>query len=391
MDAPPINLAPVLQQLLKGHGIDGSIDGEWVTLPRAHARASAAVVDETQHGESLIVVQLDLRVFIAFGRMIVESFTGFGQDREEAVRDAINAFVDGAFHVILAACFGVATDQVERERWTIAGKERPVTVGPAQCRGMDRQPMQFDVGWFDQFKAAIVRHDLAPGTHWVRLYVSHSDRRMTECEVLLDNDPWPAVQDAARQLDWPRVDGFASHRIFLIIQPGADRDVADLAGVIYELRDRDDAAIAGELVRRGLSAREAQLAVALIPLAFGRVALKTLVRGFADEMILVAPSGREPRSLRLGTNDLFIQATKLARDAVDHGTLTQDQFSALALRSVEVRAVNNALQAGSKAENLVLAPPTLALAEAIRDDGPAIADAPGQGGPLRRSWWRFWA
>ncbi len=47
------DLQSVLLQLFRAHGVDASGDGEWVKLPRPHARIQGRVVAEKSHGDSM--------------------------------------------------------------------------------------------------------------------------------------------------------------------------------------------------------------------------------------------------------------------------------------------------------------------------------------------------
>jgi hypothetical protein len=58
---------------------------------------------------------------------------------------------------------------------------------------------------------------------------------------------------------------------------------------------------------------------------------------------------------------------------------SQDVFLAVAGRSPEFRAVNQALHAGSRAEDLECSPPVLVWSEEVT----------GAGAPPK-SWWQFW-
>jgi len=78
-------------------------------------------------------------------------------------------------------------------------------------------------------------------------------------------------------------------------------------------------------------------------------------------------------------------------------------FPRFALMSSDVNAVNSALNAGSKAENLVMAPAALfmeaATPEGIEKARKLLAQRVGASGkaggsrratPLNKPWWRFW-
>jgi hypothetical protein len=124
---------------------------------------------------------------------------------------------------------------------------------------------------------------------------------------------------------------------------------------MIERASLDDGALRRELMTIGMSERDAQRLLAFVPLAFGRVLVDKLPIRF-PETVIVIERGTE-RESRLADEPLFTLAIDLAR----RGTLTRDQFSALALRSAEMRALNKALNAGSKPEDLLVSPPVVTL------------------------------
>ena len=129
MASSPEDLLSSLAQLFRAHGVVGTIDGDWLMLPAPHARIQAEAVSERQHPDA-VVVQFDVRMFVGFGRMMIESFAGMGKTRDAAIRNAIEAFAAGTFHVVLHAFFRRDEHgQTEQEEWTIAGTPR--SRGPA--------------------------------------------------------------------------------------------------------------------------------------------------------------------------------------------------------------------------------------------------------------------
>lgn len=385
-----MDLAEFLVQLFRAHGIDVGITDDWVVLPRPYMRVQATVVNEVPHPDS-VVVQVDVRIFVGFGRLMLASFAGVGAARADAVRDAMNSFVASSFHVILATFFGVGESQVEREQWVIAGSPRTVTTGGVLMKGPGQQPASVELTWSEQFRQALQGAFISQGTHWIQLYVALADSKPQECQVLLDNEPWETIQTVARSFSWPKSAGFLSVRLFLMIQGGLE--VSAVAAQIYQSRDLDDTAIVAEVIRQGIPASQAELTVALLPLAFGRVLLNRLPVRFSDEITFIPVSGGLRRSIKLDDFPLFRQAYDFAKHAYTHGAITQDEFRVLAFRSAEVHAVNNALNAGSRPENLVLIPPVLPLSYELGDTKSVALpnpEAPKVAAIKPKKGWRFW-
>jgi hypothetical protein len=129
------------------------------------------------------------------------------------------------------------------------------------------------------------------------------------------------------------------------------------------------------LIRNGLSKLEAVAAMRFIPLALGRaILLEGLGIALPDSYLLVHGDAREERKL---AGEKFFSATMWLAS-----TLRTDYGAALlghvALLSSEVQAVNAALNAGSRPEDLVASLPAVLWEEGVDDVPP-------------RPWWKFWA
>ena len=128
---------------------------------------------------------------------------------------------------------------------------------------------------------------------------------------------------------------------------------------ICQSPDWDETRIVRELVARGMPRSQAEKVTALVPLAFGRVLMKSLPIRFPSEAIVHDPQTGTNALVRLDDEPLFAEARSAAEAAYSHGVMTRDQFAAVALRSPEVAAVNQALQAGARPEDLECLPPEL--------------------------------
>ncbi len=123
------------------------------------------------------------------------------------------------------------------------------------------------------------------------------------------------------------------------------------------------------LIRAGLSKSEAESTTRFVPLAFGREVLKGAGVHFSDTYIL---DGSE---LRLQDDPYFADAAFLA--PVIAKETGPEVITRVALLSSEFQAINNALNAGSSIEGLVLSPPVMSWPEGV----PRIT---------KRKWWPPW-
>jgi hypothetical protein len=125
------------------------------------------------------------------------------------------------------------------------------------------------------------------------------------------------------------------------------------------------------LQREGLSPTETTRALEFIPLAFGRNFLGGMGVQFPDTYRRVDASGREVVRKKLVFEPLFMDAAMRAPLVLMKQG--QDAYMAVVLRSSEVQAVNEALNAGSDPKDLVAAEPVM-----LADETPA------------KPWWKFW-
>jgi hypothetical protein len=344
-------LAVFLHDALHAHDVEASREGDVLRLAGTDMRLSAAIVSERTF-PTHATVQLDVRFEIGPGRTIVESCAGVGGDVAEAVENAQRSFAANALHVLLAAFAGVARDQVSEERWESGGRSFRAILGNVTGRG---QPPAggSPTGWLPLVAAAVRERPLPARTHWLRVYCARNAGADNVTEALLDGEEWPELAARLAAFPWPPTDGFYSVRVFLVLDGGFDTSRAVAA--IHRLADRPDAEIVRALVAQGADPVLAEKLVDYVPIAFGRPVLERLgVRASEEGVLLI---GSKERRFRLMTDPVFADAVALAREAYTRGSMPGDVFRAVVMRGAELRAVNEALTAGAKAQDLSLSAP----------------------------------
>ena len=206
-----------LRSLLRDEGLSPREEEGWLVLQEGPS-ICGDIVRQLEPQEGIINLQLDIYLKLDDERILVESFGGIGDSREEATNDALRTFSRGTLPVLLAGLYGDTSVRVNRLTWEVAGQERRVTIGNLTARGQlpgDGQPPR---EWIAALKEEIAKADLPGGTHWLRVYVAQLNNELTAAEVLLDNQPWQRAQRSLADLDWPRSRNFYSLRVFLLIQ-----------------------------------------------------------------------------------------------------------------------------------------------------------------------------
>ena len=206
----------LLSTLLVEHGLDVTDHDGWLHVAAGGPPLRAALVKETEHAAAFSA-QLDILVWLGTSGMLIESFGGFGDNRHGAVADAFANFAAGSLHPILASFFGIGADYVDIESWFIAGSRWNAVIGGLSMRSSHELQLATGQAAFETLEALLKSQVLEGSVHWVRVYFGHISRGQTICEVLLDNEAWPAGVDAVSQLPWPQVDHFYSSRHFFIL------------------------------------------------------------------------------------------------------------------------------------------------------------------------------
>lgn len=335
-----------LCRIMKAHGVHSELHEEWVVFPDHDKRGYARLFPRKR------LYQLDVGIEIFPGWTVLESFAGIGEDEDTALKDAFDAFMRGTLHVILTAFFGSPQDeQIHCEEWEIAETPRQVTLGNAICRGT---PPADIVAQFSQLEAVLKSSLLPKGAHWVRIYYAQINNQTVSCEALLDNEPWPELQEALMHFAWPAAAEFYSIRLFLCIQGGVGLGEACTA-----ICHKGNSDAISEMVSLGATLREATLLYSFVTLAFGRELIKQLGVTTSDRFVLQHSDGQQVKH-PLVTDPLYKQAAVLAQS---RNQLSKEQFGCIAMQSPEVVAVNKSLNNGARATDLTLAEPLIYLPE----------------------------
>ena len=213
---------PTLQDLLvdtlKAHGLNAFAHQDWVVVDGNFPALSAVFVNERQleHGAS---VQLDVRVLLAGGQQMIESFGGGGSDGSEARANAFEGFCRGSLHVLMAAFWNqVDEDQVAVEFWELGGTMWRAVIGNFITKGQDGRQPQIPQELFPTIEHHIKQLSPAEDTLWVRTYFCNVGSAPTVTEVLLNNQHWLETEAAIAGLPWEAAPYFYSVRNFLILQ-----------------------------------------------------------------------------------------------------------------------------------------------------------------------------
>ncbi|RCS28912.1 hypothetical protein DEO45_14555 [Rhodanobacter denitrificans] len=204
-------LQKYLLRLFERHDVELEVDEDGWLVTDGDFPAVRASWQEGPPGEP---GRLDLDVVLSEERHIEESFAGSGGG-DTGCRDALHAFEQSAFHVLLAACWYVTDDRRMRiAAWDIGVRTWDVFIGPFGVRGAGAASMPAEA--LASIEAALQREALSPELHWLRLVHSHAAAGDSRCEALLDNEPWTAGTLALAAVPWPRGSDYVA-RCFMLL------------------------------------------------------------------------------------------------------------------------------------------------------------------------------
>lgn len=375
-----------LKNIFQQHGVECEEESNILIFPKERMTAYAKIFDMSTLPTKLL--QLDVILKIGIGKEIVESCIGIGMDTNAAIEDAWKNFLKNTFHVLLATFFIPEDEElVNRLEWVVNGRKYNVTMGQMTFRG--NLPKTFSLKWYEEFESMIKEQDLSPGTHWIRLFYAQSVNEMLSCEILLDNNVWKSVESKVRAFNFPKNNDYLSIRIFMVMQDGLEisRAVAILASI-----DDGESDIIMELKKTGMSTIDAEKAQIFIPLAFGRVFLRSMTTAsFSDEAIITNDNNEE---INIALNDelIYTEAYKLAEEVMTNGQIDKNHLERILVQSSEFNAYNNALHEGRKPEDLngsSFSSPRIYLPNYRAE---IASDSEAESGEeVKKSPWRFWS
>ncbi len=189
-------LQKYLLQLFERHGVELDADEDGWLVTDGDFPAIRAEWHEGAAGEP---GRLDVDVVLSEERRIEESFAGIGGGGT-GCRDALRAFEQNAFHVLLAGCWYITDDRrMQIVAWDIGLRTWDVFIGPFTLRGVDITDMDMLEQVPALIEAALKRDVLTPELHWLRLVQHHAadgDRGAARCCWTTSHGPpeprpWP--------------------------------------------------------------------------------------------------------------------------------------------------------------------------------------------------------
>lgn len=160
-----------------------------------------------------------------------------------------------------------------------------------------------------------------------------------------------------------------------------------------ELEGKSDEVIVESMEKQGCPAKLAIEASRHAPIAFARQFLDGMGIMFSDEYLVLSARGEIEERGKLSSHPLYAEALRVAP-----AIMSKQLINTVVFRSSEANAVNNAMNAGSKPENLRLAPVLMfsgqpteeGLREAQKLTTSFLQEKPASKTAPAKPWWRLW-
>jgi len=214
------NLADAMLELIKAHGLRGSIEAGRVAVESPSPLVFVLDVQDRPTRSDTTMIQLNIATCSAIANKAVwHAFSGIGEDRPAAAREAFGKFIMGPFHTLLSA-FGNHRCPSDGTEWSALRAQHGawrVCDAPLLVQGGD--PTEVGYAQFFAQLRDLFTSGVAPGVHWCEVFFASVDGKSVAAEVHLDNELWPEASRALAHWHRPRQVGYRSARHFFVALP----------------------------------------------------------------------------------------------------------------------------------------------------------------------------
>lgn len=354
-----------LRSAFEAHGVRGELRDGWLDFG-----ASRPAVRGSVHRVGERLWKLNVQVFLPDGSAISEAHAAPGSSLDDAFARLRVKFLSGSFHVLLAAFFDrVDEEQITVEQWEVHGVPWTVVLGPLTGEQSGERPMDVPPGLMPVIERAAVRTVPTLPTRWCRFFHARFDGQPGGGELLVNDINDAAAFEAITAQEWPRLDGYQSKRLFLVMRRGVPPEPIvgtlhwpTVCAAVRELtvlaeRSLDNEQLVAHLEASGCDPLLASKVVAMGPEAFATVLFPDLPLSSTFEL---AQGDGAVVERSWATESVFLAAHDLAVELRSN----REAFLAIAGRSSIVGAVNNALHGGMSMDAIAQArfsPPRITL------------------------------
>lgn len=207
----PLDVKEYLCELFQSHDVPFYTESEWV-IPYGELPAIRSTWFQKETSGVF-----EVEVLLDDGRIINESFSGFGVDKE-GILNGLENFCINSFHVLLSAFWRKhESGQVEIEDWVINGVTYKAYIGNLGTRATKGVEASIPNGFFEALEKAIKNEALESEVSWFRVFFGSVSGEFT-FEALKENEVWQQGISMLSAQSWDKPEGYYSVRNFIVLR-----------------------------------------------------------------------------------------------------------------------------------------------------------------------------
>ncbi|CAA6813184.1 MAG: Unknown protein [uncultured Sulfurovum sp.] len=227
-----IDVNEQLVELLEAHEMEVGQTEEYFFVEGLFPGIVAQAFEMENFAES-VVVQIDITMLFP-NDSFVESFVAQATTVEEAIENIFQQFEANVLHTFIMAFWGKAKkveNGVGTDIWDLNGHRYEAVISNYGYRGYQ----EFDTiipdidSLYDSIKSSIEAYPLSQDIYAVRTVYTNTTSGDNVTEALINNEEFPALQEAVSTLEWSASDKFYSVRnlvLLMKLSEGADEELA---------------------------------------------------------------------------------------------------------------------------------------------------------------------
>jgi len=176
---------------------------------------------ELERFEDSVIVQVDIHLLFPNQQSFIESFIGHAQSVEEAVAEALELFEVNVLHTLIKAFWEDAKEVengVGTDIWEINGHRWQIVISNYGYRGHVpfEDIIEDSTQIYNAIEESIKSTPLEKDIYAIRTFYTNLGNGKSVTEALINNEPFPKLEEAISNLPWKNVGSQYSVRNLVI-------------------------------------------------------------------------------------------------------------------------------------------------------------------------------
>ena len=209
------SVTELLKELFKTHGFESEVYDEWIIPEGGDYAMKGYWYPEVTESTG----QLSIEVFINSDMIMVESFSGMGENAVERLKNAFASFVHHSSAAFLQAVWGVESKEITTEQWDIGAEKYIAYIGHQGVLNYDAsKKIEIPARYAEEIKELISSEPLGKEFHWFNVLYANMNGLDNYAEILKDNIKWNAGEKLLKSLGWVRSNNYYAARQFIVLK-----------------------------------------------------------------------------------------------------------------------------------------------------------------------------